>query len=776
MMVTTPDPVRKKKSPLRRLLQCAASVTVLLCIGLLLYCITLSAGISDRFSGRRWRIPSTVFSDTTPLYPGQRINRRLLDQKLQHLGYRKINRPPDQKGLRYQTRSSIDLYLTDRTTPSGFRKGFPVRITFAADRITAIKNSATGKPLAVLELEPEEIALFFGPERERRRLIALEQMPQHLIHAVLAAEDLRFYHHMGVDPRGILRAVVTNLKHGTIRQGGSTITQQLAKNYFLTPDRSFARKLKELFMALTIEQMYTKNEILEIYLNEIYLGQNGSVAINGIGEAALFYFGKSAADLSPAQAAAIAGLIKGPNLYSPYVDPQRCRKRRNRVLQVMHENDWLSANALEAALATPVQPAGYQPHGLRAPYFIDYLSDQLGALYPPEALASLGLSIHTTLDTQVQAAAETALENGLTRLEAARPDLHRSDPAEKLQGAILVMQPKTGHILAMVGGRRYAESQFNRITQARRQPGSAFKPFVYLTALDRFTPVTRLSNAPKGYRVNGTLWQPRNYAPLPEKEVTLRTALARSVNLATVDLALQVGLDPIVETAGRFGFSTPLPAYPSLSLGAAEVIPLELARAYCPFAADGLLPYPLAAKDVLDETGQVLSRKHMTIERVTSPAKAFMMSSLLRSVVETGTARSLKSMGIAFPVAGKTGTTSNYRDAWFVGYTPDLLALVWVGFDDGSPMHASGAGAALPIWAELVRALPRYVSGTWLTMPPGVVAKTVCGASGQLARSGRCPDPHQEFFLTGTAPDTVCRIHGSGNPLQKIINLFRGKK
>jgi penicillin-binding protein 1B len=321
------------------------------------------------------------------------------------------------------------------------------------------------------------------------------------------------------------------------------------------------------------------------------------------------------------------------------------------------------------------------------------------------------------------------------------------------------MQPKTGYILAMVGGRNYNVSQFNRITQARRQPGSAFKPFVYVSGLDKFTPASILSNKAETYEIDGTIWEPKNYAPVPEERISVRSALARSINLATVDLAMRIGLDHIAATANLFGFSIPAHPYPSLSLGAYEVNLLNLARAYCAFAADGVLPFPLALKEVLDENGNVLEQRHMSIKRVISPAKAFIISSMLRSVVLEGTARSLKDMGIFIPVGGKTGTTNHFKDAWFVGYTPDILALVWVGFDDGSSIHASGTRAALPIWAELIKALPRFVSGNWFKMPPGVVKRTICSESGQLAERNRCPYPVEEYFLTDNVPTDYCPIH-----------------
>lgn len=733
------------------------------------YCMHLSAEIEKRFSGRRWSIPSRVFSDTTILYPGLTINPALFYEKLDRLRYRQVPHKPTRTGEFHKSASVLDIFLHDVEVANRRRYGFLARIRFSRSRIETIENVQEKKPVPILELEPEEIMVFFGPERERRRLVSIEQVPQHVTHAVLAAEDNRFYLHKGLDPRGILRALYTNLRHGSIRQGGSTITQQLAKNYFLTPEKTISRKIKELLLSLVMEIMYEKDEILEIYLNEIYFGQKGSVSVNGIGEAAYLYFGKPLSELSIPEAATIAGLIRAPNYYSPYISTERSKTRRDQVLQSMHQHGWISGSDLETAKKSPVNPVGHKTYGRKAPYFTDYLFSQLVELYSAEVLSSLGFSIHTTLDTQVQSAAEKALERGLAHLEKANPAVRREDPERKLQGAIVVMQPKTGYILAMVGGRDYNLSQFNRITQAKRQPGSAFKPFVFLSGLDQYTPASELSNEPRSYNIDGKSWQPQNNTPTTEKSVSLRNALAKSVNLAAVDLAIKVGIDKVVTTATRFQFSTPLRAYPSIALGALEVVPLELARAYCVFAADGLLPYPMSLKQVIDENGEVLQQRHLDVDRVTSPAKAFMMSSMLRSVVTAGTASALKEMSISFPVAGKTGTTNDFKDAWFVGYSPDVLILVWVGFDNGDSIQTAGAKAALPIWADLMKAIPQYVSGEWFEVPPGVVKKTVCSESGELAISGLCPMPLSEFFLVENAPEQYCHIHDPLTPIRKII-------
>lgn len=407
---------------------------------------------------------------------------------------------------------------------------------------------------------------------------------------------------------------------------------------------------------------------------------------------------------------------------------------------------------------------------------MDYLSRQIETLYSPETLSSLGLSIFTTLDTQVQTAAEKALKKGLARWEKSHPALQRKDPTRKLQGAIIVMQPKTGYVLAMVGGRDYGISQYNRIIQSRRQPGSAFKPFVYLAALDKFTTATRLSNQPKTYWINGEPWKPQNFTPDSEPDVSMRTALKKSLNLATVDLAMKVGLDQLVDQIERFQFSTPVKPYPSLALGAFEVIPMELARAYCAFAADGVLPYPLSLRDVTDENDKVLKQTHVNIERLMPPAKSFILTSMLQSVVDDGTARALRENGITWTVAGKTGTSNDYRDAWFVGFTPDILGLVWVGFDNGDPIAATGASVALPIWAELIKSLPQYITEADFKIPPGVVKRTVCSESGLLSEKRDCPEPMDEYFLAGNAPSARCPLHPRPGTLKKIEKIIQGIK
>jgi penicillin-binding protein 1B len=748
------------------------------------YMAILSKQIDQRFSGRRWDIPSRVYSDTTLLYAGQQINRGLLVKKLGRLGYRETDTAPGQKGEMSVSSDSIAIYLHDFDSPIYHQESRPVTIRLQGDLIQGIEETATGAPIALLELEPEELMLYYGPDRERRRYLSISKLPPHVIHAVLSAEDRDFYKHQGISLKGILRAVVQNLRAGRIHQGASTVTQQVARMYFLTQEITYRRKIKEQLIALVLELKFTKSDILEIFLNESYWGQQGSASIIGLAEAARFYFDKEASELSAAEAATLAVIIRNTSYYSPYKNPDLLIERRNTVLSGMREEGWLREDALAEALGAPLEPVGYTARSRQAPYFTDYLTGQLTELYTTETLTTEGLSLYTTIDTQVQDAAEKALARGLARLESANPKLQEND--DKLQGAIVVMQPKTGYILAMVGGRNYAESQYNRAVYALRPPGSIFKPFVYITALDTHTPISRLDNIPRTYMIDGNPWTPKNFESNAPAELTLREALAESQNIATVNLAFAEDLSGIEDAATvnlarakslarlektieAFHLSSPQPAYPSLVLGAREVSPLMMARAYCTFAADGVLPFPLSVKDVVDENGEVVESRHAQIERIISPAKAYLMSDLLRSVVEMGTGRSLKLQGIDWPAAGKTGTTNDSRDAWFVGYTPDILAVVWVGFDRNESVHATGGRAALPIWADLMNSLPQYVSGEWFHMPSGVETHTICTDSGLLADTDCCPDTSKEVFLTGTAPTETCREHTSGPSLHDLM-------
>ncbi|MFP5214107.1 MAG: transglycosylase domain-containing protein, partial [Acidobacteriota bacterium] len=619
------------------------------------YTYYLYSEVKQRFSARRWSVPSRVFSATVPIYPGQSVSLPQLRQMLEERRYQESIREPIQAGEYRSARNGLVVHLREFRFPGHTLASQRVLFEFQQNRLARIRGDQGD--VAFLELEPLEIARLFGPERESRLLVNIDQVPRHLVDAVVAIEDHRFYEHGGVDWLGILRALFKDLRAGRAVQGGSTITQQLIKNYFLQPEKSFERKFMEAYMALILEAMYGKDEILEMYFNEIYLGQRGSIAIHGIGEASRYYFGRNVEDLSLAEAATLAGIIRGPNSYSPILHPDASRERRNAVLKRMLELEKISQQDYDRARIEPIRlPAIFLPVNV-APYFVDYVRQQLHELYAPEILESEGLNIYTSLHPEMALAAEKALHDGLQELENEHPVLKAASPENSLQGVLVVVQPKTGAMLALMGGRDYGESTFNRALYAHRQPGSAIKPFVYLSALDRYTPATWIADEPTAYRVEGLPWTPKNYDDKYRGRVMFRSALEESLNAATVGLAMDVGLDNVIGTLRSFGIQSPLKAVPSLALGAFEVTPLELAGAYMPLDNDGQKPYLLGLKEVVTESGEVQERRHMDLESVTSPAKAYLITDILQGAVERGTGKPLKRLGIDFPCAGKTGTT-----------------------------------------------------------------------------------------------------------------------
>jgi penicillin-binding protein 1B len=586
----------------------------------------------------------------------------------------------------------------------------------------------------------------------------LSEVPRSLVDAILATEDARFYQHWGIDVRALARALWTDLKEGEWVQGGSTITQQLVKNFYLSHERTFYRKAVEAIMAVMLEARYDKPEILEAYLNEIYLGQRGDMGVFGVGEASVLYFGKEVERLTLSESALLAGMIRSPRANNPQNSPERAQAARDRVLRRMATLQLIDADEAEAAMMEPVTSRPKARQAVRAPYFADLVRDELERLYSRDVLTSEGLRVFTSLDVEAQRAAEESLVAGLTSL-----DRRWAKAPERVQGGVIVMQPQTGYVRALIGGRDYGDSQFNRMTQARRQPGSLFKPVAYLAALrtegptgaPRYTPVSLVHDEPVTVATPSGPWTPQNYDKRYHGAVTLRTALEYSFNAAAVQVAQDIGVDRIVETARLLGLTTPIPAVPSLVLGTSEVIPIELAGAFAVLANFGTRTEPLVIKAVVDRDGVVLTRKDIAVEQVIAPEEAYLVTSLLQGVIERGTGRGVRALGFTRPVAGKTGTTSDFRDAWFVGYTPETLALVWVGFDHNRPLNLTGADAALPIWTEVMRRVTATEPVRDFVPPPGVVLRKIDPATGLLS-SRQCPDAITEAFLQGTEPTVTC--------------------
>jgi len=628
-------------------------------------------------------------------------------------------------------------------------------------RVTRLE-SVDGTRLSRAVLEPELLGRVGPGALEDRRPIALAEMPPTLVQAVLTMEDQRFLEHHGLDPRRIAAAAVANVRAGRVVQGGSTLTQQLAKNLFLSPKRSYVRKLREAFMAVALEARYSKDEILEAYLNEIYLGRDGGTAMHGVGAAARAYFGKDVSELDLAESALLAGIIRAPNAYTPLRHPDLARERRDLVLRRMRDAGLLDHREADEASATPIRvrrpllPIG----GVR--YFTDWVARS--------AEVGPGGAVITTLSPRLQEAAQRAVTEGIARLERDFDWLREAEAGEPLQAALIALDPRNGEVLAMVGGRDHGRSQFNRATDARRQPGSAFKPVVALAALARpvdrggqpsFTLASIIPDEPLRVETPAGAWEPTNYSHRHEGPVTLREALERSLNVPFARLGLEVGGERIVETARRLGVQSPLSPYPSLALGASEVTPLELTRAFAVLAAGGARAPLRSTLLSVDRNGQPVESDVGPTVHVYDPSETYLVTSALLGVVERGTGSSLRDRGFQGQVAAKSGTTNDFRDAWFVGYTPTLAVGVWVGFDRGRSLQIPGAGAALPIFAAFLRDAigPSGRDGGWgsdgFDVPEGLERARVGPVSG--FRGGWECWGESEWFLSGTAPEGSCR-------------------
>ncbi len=729
--------------------------------------------VTERFRTHRWNFPSKIYSDSTLIYPGLDLAQSGFFERLREQGYQRVDGSPSRRGdYRVEPDGACLLHLRQRSATDD--QGWLLRLKIRSGVLNEIRDVATGDEVFTVEIEPAIITGLYENIWEERRLVTLADVSPLLVQAILDTEDQRFYKHHGVDLFGILRAIWVNLRSGQMTQGGSTLTQQLMKNFFLSNERNLRRKLREAVMAIIVERRFSKQEILENYLNEIYLGQRGAQGIFGVWEASQFYFAKTPDTLTVAEMALLAGLIRGPNLYSPFRDQARAIERRNVVLALMHAERHIDDATYEAARNEPLRVSTAMTRAKDAPYFVDFVRQELADLYPTDLLTSEGLRIYTSLDLHLQYQAEQALQDGLAALEKRHPRLQADTPEEQLQGCLLAIQPQTGAIKAMMGGRNYRSTQFNRCTQALRQPGSVFKPFVYAAALENtrhtttpITPSTRIDDEPFTWEYDGRTWTPSNYGNRYHGNVTVREALEQSLNAATARLAYQIGLPAVLDVAQQMGISSPLPRYPAAILGAVEVSPFEVAQAYSVFVNGGLRAAPLSIKRVLDRSGVPLERKAVEVVPALPADTAYLVTHMLEGVVDRGTAQGARSMGFKRTAAGKTGTTNDYRDAWFVGFTPELLAVVWVGFDERRPLNLSGASAALPIWVDFMKRATAGLPATDFAMPPGIRIVTIDPESGGIA-TANCPHVISEAYYSTSAPNEPCPLHGSGTEFDNI--------
>jgi penicillin-binding protein 1B len=730
------------------------------------FALYLDFRVRDEFEGRRFALPARLYARPLELFPGRTLTPDALTQELVRLGYREPL--GDALPGHYARRGEVfDLVTRPFTFWDGAQPARRLRVSFHAGKVGEIRDRQTNEPVTLVRLDPLYIGGIYPAHNEDRVLVKLEDIPPHLVQALIAIEDRKFYKHHGIDPRGIARAAVATLTgHGV--QGGSTLTQQLVKNFFLSPERTVRRKATEILMALLLELHYDKHAILETYLNEIYLGQDGNRAIHGVGLASQFYFGKRVQELSLAESALLVGMVKGPSVYDPRKHPARARGRRDLVLTEMGKLNMIGPAQLLASRAAPMgvverAVTGTTPY----PAFLDLVRRQLRQDYREDDLRTEGLHIFTTLDPAAQDAAEQALAQRLALLDRARRNLNH------LEGAVVVADVQSGEVQALVGGRDPRFEGFNRALDARRPVGSLLKPVIYLTALAQpktYTLITPLDDGPLVWKERGTTdWAPENYDKINHGQVPLRLALAHSYNVASARLGLDLGLEHVLDNAHRLGIERDLPPYASSLLGAVDLAPIEMTQMYQTIASGGFRAPLRAIREVLTGDGQPITRYGLAVEQVFDPAPVYLLTSALQDVVREGTAAGLKAyLPSSLALAGKTGTTDELRDAWFAGFSGDRVAVVWVGYDDNQPAGLTGAAGAMPVWGEAMRRLnPEPLSPP---MPEAVERVWVDPVSG-LRADRDCPGAVELPFYRDSAPEESAPCARS--PAKRIKNWFR---
>jgi len=723
-------------------------------LGLLVpWVIYLNYQVTTEFEGRKWDLPSHVFARSLDLYPGALLPVQDLEMELKASGYRSSNEL-SRPGQYRKSGNSVEIFRRSFKFHDGEEGPGRFRVRIAGGKVTDITDLAAGKPLDLARIDPAEIAAIYPLQKEDRTLVKLVDVPQLLVTGLQAVEDRNFKHHPGIDLRGILRAAFANLKAGRAVQGGSTLSQQLVKNYFLTHDRTIARKFNEAIMALLLELHYDKSNILEAYINEVFLGQQGAYAVHGFGQASLFYFDQPLNRLEPNQIALLIGLVKGASYYNPRRHPERATARRNQVLSAFSETGLLTAQEAkkQASLGLGIT-AKPRSRGTRYHAFVDLVRRQLSQIYQEQDLKTEGLRIFTTLAPSVQEKTQAAVTEGLRQLE-------KRGLSPTLQAAMVVADVSTGEVQALVGDKNPDRAGFNRAIHARRQIGSVIKPLVYLLALEHsndYSLVTEIEDEPLTLRqADGSNWSPANYDEKSHGGVTLLEALTRSYNQATVRLGLNIGINNLVSRIEQLGVSAEVDAVPSVFLGAVELTPLEVTQIYQSLAAGGFSVPLRSVIAVQTAEGNELARYPLRMVPQPRREAIGVLNYALTQVVEQGTAKALPGLlGRTESIAGKTGTTNDRRDSWFVGYTRNRVAVTWVGEDDNSPARVTGSNAAMQLWAGLFRQLP--FEPVDLRMPDGAYWRWVDSKS-NLLTGKTCEGAVQIPFVEGSAPSrsTAC--------------------
>ncbi len=726
------------------------------------YYVRYTRLIDARLSGEVFNHASLIFAAPTEIEVGETISPGEVAARL-----RKALYAEEEGGSRLGYYTLQDNRLSIYPGPlSYFRTGpereGPVVIEFRGGKVASIVSLGSPGTLASYHLEPEVITTLFGSERQKRRLVRYQDLPPVLVNAILAAEDKRFFSHHGVDFFRVIGAALRDVQADEPIQGGSTLTMQLARNFFLTPERTLKRKLREVFISFLLEQRLSKEQIIELYANQIYLGQRGGFSIYGVGEAANDYFNKDVGSLTLPEAALLAGMIRGPNIYTPYKYPDRATERRNWVIHQMAEEDFITPQQAEQALKAPLGVAPQNVEANQAPYFVDMVRDELLNHFTERQLLTHSYRVYTTLDLDLQRAASDGSRDALQELDARVKKMRRPrgvayDPNQP-QFALVAIDPHTGEIRALIGGRNYAQSQLNHVL-ARRQPGSSFKPFVYATALNSgvdgsqplITPATVLIDEPTTFTYGDQTYAPDNYQHEYYGAVSVRQALMLSLNVATVKLGELVGFEKIRDLAIQAGINRDLRATPALALGAYVATPLEIVGAYTIFANQGVYVQPRFITTVQDSDGHTLYTSPVVTRRVLDPRVAYLMDSLMQSVINNGTGYGVRERGFEAPAAGKTGTS---HDGWFVGFTSNVLTAVWVGYDDDRELNLAGASSALPIWTDFMKravTTPGYDNPQSFNAPEGVVTATIDTRTNLVASTG-ASTTREEVFIEGTVP------------------------
>lgn len=724
--------------------------------------------VRKQFEGKRWSIPARVYSSSVELYSGFQLSAGKFEDLLSQLHYRR-DYHLSSEGTYNKKGQQINVKTRGFNFWDKRQESQHLRINFSDDVVTKIINLATSMEVPIVRMDPIQIGSFYPSRKEDRILIKLENTPDTLIQGLMATEDRNFYHHFGLSFKAIARAMWANIRAGAVVQGGSTITQQLVKNFFLTPEKSLWRKINEALMALILEYRFQKDEILEAYLNEIYLGQDGASSVHGFGLASQFYFGRPLNNLPLHDIAALVALVRGPSYYDPRKHVNRTLKRRNLVLEEMHQEGHITKRqAIEAKKHKLVVISRTHRSVNRYPGFMDLVKRQLRKEYREDDLTSEGLRVFTTIDTHIQNLLEKTINKKLNWLE-------RKPKSSRLQAAVIVTRRDSGEIVALAGGRDPRGVGFNRALDAVRPIGSLIKPVVYLTALeypDRYTITTKVSDTAISIAgKKGQRWQPKNYDKKEHGDVELHTALAQSYNLATVRIGMDVGVARIAKTLRSLGVSRPVNLYPSLLLGASPLSPLEVTQMYQTLAGDGFATPLRSIQAVIAADGERLQSYPYTVRQAVDPAATYITNTILQEVMNVGTGRSAylympKHLGLV----GKTGTTNQLRDSWFAGFSGDYLSVAWVGRDDNKPSGLTGASGALQIWTALMRQVSTQAVD--LIAPENIENILVDPANGLLANE-QCKDYKIYPYIKGSAPtsDSPC-VESKVNRAKSWLNQF----